>query len=217
VAGLLVPGWGAPRGLYRSCLPEGWDVLELPTFRATHGELTAYRRWLVDEIARQEAPVTVAGHSMGAALAVLAAVEKPGAIGGLILVSPAGLPLSKPVWKSVVSLLDQIIHGLYPVSELRRGAARMLGAPRAALRLANTVRDLDLRGELNQIRATGIPCTVIGCSSDMLTTAALSREIATGLGATYRELTISGGHVWMLRRPELLRSELSAAALAHRR
>ena len=99
MSGLFVPGWGAPRALYGACLPDGWEALEPPSFRATRGDLATYRSWLRDEIRRRERPVAIAGHSMGAVLAVYAALDEPGAVERLVLISPAGLPLSKPIWQ----------------------------------------------------------------------------------------------------------------------
>src|SRR5215471_1037897 len=141
---LFVPGWGAPRALYAAALPGGWEALETPSFRATRGDLAAYRRWLDAEVARRDGPVTLAGHSMGAALSVLAAVDAPETVERLVLISPSGQPLEKPIWRSTVSLLDQIVHGLYPARELAYATRRTLSAPRSALRLAETLRALDL-------------------------------------------------------------------------
>jgi pimeloyl-ACP methyl ester carboxylesterase len=207
---VFVPGWGAPRALYAAGLPGGWEALETPPFRGSGGDLAAYRRWLGDEVARLDGPVTLAGHSMGAALSVLAAVDAPGVVERLVLISPAGQPLEKPIWRSTLSLLDQIVHGLYPARELAHATRRTLAAPRSALRLARTLRSLDLGPELARLRASGIPSVVIACSTDRLTTPAICRRLATTLGATYRELDVEGGHVWMLHRPELLRAELEA-------
>ena len=57
MTGLFVPGWGAVPGLYARGLPAGWEVLELPPFGETGGKLSAYRRWLDDEIAQREQPI----------------------------------------------------------------------------------------------------------------------------------------------------------------
>jgi pimeloyl-ACP methyl ester carboxylesterase len=208
VSGVLVPGWGAQPGLYARALPVGWEALELPTFRATRGELTAYRHWLDAELVRRGEPITLAGHSMGAALALLAAADRPQAVQRLILISPAGLPLRKPLWRSFVTSLVQVAHGWYPLSELSRALAGIAAAPRAALRLARTVHDLNLEPELVRVSATGIPCTVIGCATDRLTTPLHCRQLATLIGASYREVEAPGGHVWMLARPALLATEL---------
>lgn len=207
-----MPGWSATAGLYAPAMPKGWEVLALPTFRSTGGELPAYRRWLGAEIASREAPVVLGGHSLGSVLALLAAVDNPQPVERLVLVSPAGLPLDKPIRSSAVTLAGQILRGCYPVRELRRAAAGTALAPRAALRLGRVVHDLDLSPELEQIRARGIPCTVIGCSSDELTTPAFCRRLAALLDADYREVEARDGHIWMITQPELLRAELPRGA-----
>jgi pimeloyl-ACP methyl ester carboxylesterase len=204
VPGLFVPGWGAVPGLYRPGLPDGWEILELPRFGPTGGRLPAYCRWLGAEIDRRVGPVALAGHSTGAALAILAAVERPAAIERLVLLSPCGLPLAKPLLASVGTLVGQVTRGWYPPAELGRAVGGVLVAPRAALRLARTAHDLDLTAELDRLKAFGVPSTVVGCSSDRLTTPAHCRRIAALLGARYRELDGRAGHIWMIADPPLL-------------
>ena len=75
--------------------------------------------------------------------------------------------------------------------------------------MARTVHDLDLTPELERIRKRRIPCTVIGCASDELTTPAHCRRLATLLDASYRELDASEGHIWMITDPERLANELT--------
>ncbi len=208
--GLFVPGWGATAALYASGLPPGWQALDLPTFRTTRGELPAYRRWLRAEVARHPAPIMIGGHSMGAALALAAAAERPESVEKLVLISPAGLPLDKPMRASLATFGGQVARRVYPTAELCRMLARTVSAPRAALRLARSVHDLDLTPELEQIRASGLPCTVIGCVSDSLTTCAHCKNLAALLGAQYRELNLPGGHIWMITAPKRLAAELSA-------
>jgi len=207
--GLFVPGWGAPARLYLAALPDSWQVLEPPSFRRSGGRLDVYRDWLAAELAAREAPVVLAGHSMGAVLAVLTALDRPERIERLILVSPAGLPLQKSLRASALTAAGQILRGCYPVGALLRMLANTTMAPRAALELAHTVRELDLTPQLQELRARHIPCTVIGCRSDQLTTSAHCRQLATLLAADYRELDAADGHIWMITRPELLRSELT--------
>jgi pimeloyl-ACP methyl ester carboxylesterase len=210
--GLFVSGWAATTGLYLAGLPEGWEALELPSFRTTRGELSTYRRWLGAEIARRPTPVALAGHSMGGALALLAAVDQPELVEKLILLSPAGLPLSKPMWASTATFAGQVARRCYPAGELWRAVARMATAPRAALRLARSVHDLDLTPELERIRAHRIPCTVVGSVSDELTTPAHCRRLAALLDATYREVDASEGHIWVITEPARLTDELARSS-----
>jgi Mg-chelatase subunit ChlD len=161
---LFLPGWGAPAALYEPGLPDAWRALEPPSFAASGGSLEAYRRWLGVELSRAgRSPL--GGHSMGAALAILAAAA--------------------------------------------RALAAVARAPRAAFALAEEVRALDLRRECARVRAAGIPVLVVGCSTDTLVTRGHSQALADALGAEYRELTLAGGHMWMLRAHELLARVLS--------
>lgn len=207
--GLFVPGWGATAQLYRPGLPEGWEALELPSYRSTRGEIAAYRRWLGDEVERHPEPVTLAGHSLGGALAALVAADRPELVERVILLSPAGLPLSKPIRSSVVTFVRQVLRRVYPAREVMRMVGSSLVAPRAALRSGRAAHDLDLTPELEGIRESGVPCTVVACANDDLTTAAHCRQLAAGLGADYREIEAPGGHIWPIVAPELLARELT--------
>jgi pimeloyl-ACP methyl ester carboxylesterase len=146
---------------------------------------------------------------MGGALALLAAIDQPELVEKLILLSPAGLPVNKPLRASTATFVGQVARGCYPAGELGRALARTATAPRAALRVARSVHDLDLTPELERIRTHGIPCIVIGCVNDELTTPAHCRRIATLLNATYRELDASEGHIWLITEPQRLADELA--------
>jgi pimeloyl-ACP methyl ester carboxylesterase len=211
VTRLFVPGWGATAGLYRRGLPEGWEALELPAFRATGGVLDAYRRYLREELERRPHPASLAGHSMGAALALLAAAEGPERVARLILLSPSGLPLAKPLHAIALTFLGQIVRRRYPMRELGRSAVNTVLAPRSAFRLAGEVHDLDLTPELDPVRAHGVPCTVVACTEDGLATPEHCRRLAALLDAEYRELHSRDGHIWPVTEPELLRAALTPA------
>lgn len=196
--GVFIPGWGASPALYRGIVPHDWDVLEPPSFRASKGALGAYRAWLRDELARRQGPITLGGHSFGAALAVLAANDGHANVDRLVLVDPAGLPITKPIQRSLRDFCTQVASGLYPRVEALRLALSAFAAPSSALRLAQAVRGLDLRSELKALRRQGLPCTVVAAETDTLTPPAHCREIAKLIGADYRELAVDGGHMWFL-------------------
>jgi pimeloyl-ACP methyl ester carboxylesterase len=205
---LFLPGWGAPAALYEPGLPDAWRALEPPSFAASGGRLEAYRRWLGVELTNAgRSPL--GGHSMGAALAILAAAESPELVERLVLVGPAGMPLQKPISASLVDFVRQVGRGVYPREAAARALAAVARAPRAAFALAEEVRALDLRRECARVRAAGIPVLVVSCSSDTLVTRGHAQTLAGALGADYRELTLSGGHMWMLHAHELLARVLS--------
>jgi pimeloyl-ACP methyl ester carboxylesterase len=200
---LFLPGFGAPAALYEPGLPDAWRALEPPSFAASRGSLEAYRRWLGVELIRAgRSPL--GGHSMGAALAILAAAESPELVERLVLVGPAGMPLQKPISASIIEFVRQVGRGIYPRGAATRALAAVARAPRAAFALAEEVRALDLRRECARVRAAGIPVLVVACSTDTLVTRGHSQTLADALGADYRELTLAGGHMWMLHAHELL-------------
>lgn len=195
---LFLPGWGAPAALYEPLLPGGWIALDPPGFAVSRGRLDAHREWFRDQLRARRGAV-VGGHSMGGALALLVAAAHPELVERLVLLSPAGLPLTKPIRRSARDFLTQIGDGLYPVRTLAAGGAALARAPRAATRLAAYVRSLDLRHECARIREHGLPVLVVGCTSDSLVRADQARALARVLGAEYVELDAAGGHMWMLR------------------
>jgi pimeloyl-ACP methyl ester carboxylesterase len=209
---LFLPGFGARARSYRRGLPLGWAALQPPSGLVTQGSLDQLGSWLLADMETRSGRVVLAGHSMGAALAVLAAARAPERIESLVLIAPAGLPLVKPIRACVAELFCQLAAGRHDLSDVSRSAAELVAAPRAAIRLARALRRLDLSAEMSRIRSAGIPTTVIACSTDTLVTRDHCRETARLTGARYRELALDGGHVWMFGRWPLLRSELTALA-----
>jgi len=195
---LFVPGYAARGSLYGKGLPPGWTALEPPSLRLTRGRFSNYRQWLVRELAQRDGVDVLAGHSMGAALAVAAAADRPQLVDRLILLSPAGLPLSKPLRESARDTIRHTFQGLYPPAEAWAAFASGAMHPLALMRLGREVHDLDLRAEMARVRSAAIPAIVVGCASDTVTPPAICRAVAEHLGAEYRELGPPRNHVWML-------------------
>jgi pimeloyl-ACP methyl ester carboxylesterase len=190
-------------------MAEGWEALDPPSFAATGGSLEAYSQWLRLACIGRSEPLALGGHSLGAALAVVVAAEGEVAVRRLVLVNPAGLPLSKPAPLMLFDFLRRVACGWFPPREAARSAAQVLSHPRCALRLGRQARGLNLSEQLDQLRRQGIPCTVVGVRTDTLTPPELCRQIATLAGGEYRELDVEGGHLWFLKAPRLLHEHLA--------
>ncbi len=200
MARVFIPGFAARPSFYAEALGAGWIVHQPPAYRSasTFGDRVAALCATIDGC---DAPVTLAGHSMGAALAVAAALRRPDAVERVVLVAPAGLPLTKPVLASIRDFLRQAARRVYPLPEVLRELASIARAPRATWRLARAVRALDLRESLRALRVGGVRCDVIACPGDTLTPVAHCREIAGLAGARYREVAARGGHAWLFVEP----------------
>jgi pyochelin biosynthesis protein PchC len=210
---IFLPGLGARATSYEQGLPAGWNALQPPPPSVTGGRLDALVDWLAGELDRRPGPALLAGHSMGAALAIIFAARYPASAGGLILIAPAGLPLTKPVHQSVAALVRQLATGTHQMRDAAATAAELAVAPRSTVRLIRALRHLDLHAEMARIRRHGTPVTVIGCDSDTLTPPHHCRKAAELMGAGYEELHIDGGHVWMYGRwPVLADALLTATA-----
>jgi pimeloyl-ACP methyl ester carboxylesterase len=132
---LFVPGLGAPPSIYARALDASWRVVRAPSFAESGGSLRLHVSALVAELDAANEPATVAGHSMGAAVAVLATLERTEAVARLVLVSPAGLPLTKPIHASLRDFARQLRAGSFPLTATLSAVGSAARAPRAAARL----------------------------------------------------------------------------------
>jgi pimeloyl-ACP methyl ester carboxylesterase len=178
------------------------------------GSVARYRDWLVEDVLPPDVPVVLGGHSMGAAVAVLAAGAAPERVSHLVLVAPSGLPLAKPVARIVFDFLRNVAAGRFHAADVLPPLGDTARHPLAAARLARTLRRLDLSPHFAAVRAAGVRSTVIGCKSDTLTPPVLTRRIAELLGADYRELDIVGGHAWMFGAWDVFARELGRSTYA---
>ena len=202
---VFLPGWGAPAALYTPGLPASWSVLEPPSFAASGGSFTSYRRWLELEL-RGRGRSRLAGHSMGGALAILAAAEMPELVERLVLIAPAGLPLDKPIRHSLRDFLRQLGSGDYPK---RTGLAALIAlgrAPRSALgkQLGAALRGEDalrpyleaLRPELRSVTPEGM-VSALGSVLPDVDRAVLTDEFGEDEATSFREAVRVGIDGWL--------------------
>ncbi len=132
---IFLPGWGAAASAYAPGLPSGWTALDPPRFAESSGSLEVNLAWLAGELEARPGPLVLAGHSMGAALSVLAAAAFPHRVQRLVLFSPAGLPLVKPIAVSTAQFMLQMVTGRFTLQESLAAIANVARAPRSAYRV----------------------------------------------------------------------------------
>ena len=190
----VVPALAERRSVYLGDLP-GFGGLGRRTRRVP---LAAAAGWLVawaDAVGLER--FGLAGHSMGAAIAVRVAAEGPERVEQLVLVAPAGLHL-RPL----------VGHGLPLASTLRRSGPRLLwllgrdaarAGPRTVVRATLEVAADDVRGELGRVRA---PTLVVCGERDALVPPSVGELVRGELPDAELAVVAGAAHVPMVERPD---------------
>ena len=149
--------------------------------------------------------VDLVGHSMGAAIALRAAVQRPASVRRLALIAPAGLRTDRsPAGHAVALLLAlrETTPRFLPV--LVRDAAR--AGPRTMLRAISDLLADDVRHELRRVAA---PTLLVFGARDPLVPAALGQIYRAELPNAHLLVLDGAGHVPMFERS----GDLGAALL----
>ena len=200
---LFLPGWGAPAALYEPGLPAAGrrSSRRASPPRAARSPRTAAGSATSCAI-RGRSPL--GGHSMGAALAILAAAESPELVERLVLVAPAGLPLEKPISASLADFAPPGRARDYPRAA-QLAALAVARAPRARSRLRSRgcARARPAPRMRTRARRTASP-SVVGCSATRSSRAATRRRSPTRSAPIPRARPPRRPHV-DARRPRALR------------
>ncbi len=172
-----------------------------------------------------EAPFDLAGHSMGGAVALVLAAERPEAVRRLVLVAPAGLrpippiaaaafgasgaslialrragaPLTDTGWgRRLLLATGTVDGGSIPPADARA----MVGASRGATRVRQAlaaVAAADLRPELGALTA---PLGLLWGAEDRIIPPSGAEQILRRRPDALVRLVAGAGHIAMMERPE---------------
>lgn len=208
--GIFLGGWTVAAHVYAPGLPPGWACPEQPSFGETEGRFAAYVDWAWALVRERDAPVRLAGHSLGAAVALAVAAREPGRVHRLTAFGPAGLPVEHGLRQAARDVVTSGLGLRLGPGAASRSALRALDHPRAALRLAREIERLDLTRELGVVRAAGVELLVVASRGDRVSTPELCRRLAALGGGRYVEDETGRDHLWVLTDPERLRRFLDA-------
>ena len=204
---VLVHGLSGSTRWWTPVLPELAErrtvlLVDLPGFgalgRGSRFALAEASAWLLEWMAAAdvERPALV-GHSMGAAIAVRAAVARPDAFDRLVLAAPAGL-VARPL----------LGHGLPLALALRRVRPRLgtllvgdalRAGPRTLFRASLELAAADLRPDLRQVTT---PTLVLVGGRDSLVPPAVAEIVRGELPAARVAVLERAAHVPMYDRPQ---------------
>lgn len=196
---------------------EGWDVyaVDLPghgqTAPPAESTVGGYAGRLLDWMRGSNlGSVVLAGHSMGAAIALTMALRLE-SVAGLVLI---GAGPSLPVHPELIRLsesrqtlpeaVERVVRGSFSRSADARLVAlarqRMLEADPAVLHLDfQACARFDLTHQLGEVTC---PVLVICGADDRMTTEAQNRRLAESLPAGELQVLEGGGHMVMLEQPD---------------
>ncbi len=194
----------------------------LPWEHVNIREITAQLTGLLDHLEAEH--VLFLGHSMGGAVAVEFAARNPERTLGIVYRDGAATPawrnrrgpvvwLLGPLLPDVASVTDLLVAALLDIPDLligRRLASTVRGlwpdARRNIRSMGRTVPvgamllSIDMRQELEQVVAAGIPMLGVWGCFDRISTPATAAEFARLSGRSVQ--WVPGGHSWMLPRPQ---------------
>lgn len=176
----------------------------------------AYGEWLVEHLqSRHLHRPVLAGHSMGGAVALRAALRAPEAFEGLALVGTGPrLRVNPRFLRGLVEdpelTLDRFVDLCFgpcapgPAKAKVRESARRLG-PEVLRRDLEACDVFDAAGELKEVR---IPVLVLCGERDVMTPPALSAELHAGIPGSALVVVPDAGHMVFLERRRLFRDSL---------
>lgn len=179
-------------------------LIDLPGFGAMAqypGQLllSEMAAWLLQWMDAVRLPrIRLIGHSMGGAIAIQCAAQRPGAITQLVLAAPAAIPAGHlTLWAympSLVEALAAMTPSFLPIlayDALRAGPGTLLRTSRALL-------THDVRDELRQVTA---PTLLMWGRRDSLVPPALGHVMRQELAHAELRILDGAGHVVMYDRP----------------
>jgi pimeloyl-ACP methyl ester carboxylesterase len=235
---VFLHGWGLDHRAYRRALRRlvgaGMHVIApaLPGFGGSAAlpkrepSIEGFAAWLdrfLERLGVNE-PVILMGHSFGGGVAIVFAHDFPERVRALILVNSIGASAwarrgsarrsmaDRPLWDWGIHLSGDAL----PLRQARRvlpvilseAIGNFLRDPRSFVAVADLARRADLTGELEELRRRRLPVVVLWGNRDRLVTRHTFEETCALLGDP-PNVTIEGGHSWLIADPDAFAEVMS--------
>jgi len=149
-------------------------------------------------------PALVIGHSFGGGVAIKLAYEHPERVGYLVLLNSVGGVVDRPIWEWAWRFALELFptrQGIEIARAMRDDLlANLVRNPLGLVRVGELARTVDLRSELSELRARGLPVLALTSKSDGVIPQEAFEALCSAVGAEGRVL--GGRHSWLLAEPD---------------
>ena len=170
---------------------------------------------IADLIAGEPEPVALVGISVGATVAMLAALDDPSRVAGLVLsggvAHAPGVALQRNLMRLMpTAIITALMSGMYAGgrAEYKTQAKEDLrrAGRQAFITGLGELAALDLRPDLPELT---IP-TLVLCGADDKENRKPAEELAEAIPAARLEIIENAGHIWNLQHPEAFTAKIEA-------
>jgi pimeloyl-ACP methyl ester carboxylesterase/glycine cleavage system regulatory protein len=197
--------------VYAPALPAFGGTADLP---AHQNDIGGYASWVVgfmDAVGIDE-PAMVVGHSFGGGVAIELAHAAPERVGYLVLLNAIGGVARRGPWSWAAGFARE----LWPPGRAIETADAMradlvpnfVRNPLGLARVGLLARDANLRDELADLRARGVPVLALTSDDDGVIPRSGFDAVCDAVGTAGR--VVSGRHCWLLADPDAFDSVLAA-------
>src|SRR5438034_1400744 len=232
---LFLHGWGLGQHSYKRALKRlvglGCRVYApaLPGFGGTPDlpahtfSLVGYAEWVDGFLTavRVTDPVFLVGHSFGGGVGIQTAHDFPERVQTLVLINSIGASMAdRPLWDWGIHFPRDLapwphVTRVLPVV-LEDAIPNLVRNPRAFWKVAGLARRADLTGELEELKARGLPVVVLWGEKDGIIPRASFEALCAAIGSEGE--VVSGNHSWLLADPdafgEVMTNVVAVAKLA---
>ncbi len=178
-----------------------------------------YAHFVAEFLAQQGDSVQahVIGHSMGGGIAAAFAALYPDVVKSLVLISPAGVPLSKVqhvAFTRIAEVSVQLAQSGFRFNQfsfLNTFLDNVIKRPNNMLQTMQFPASEDVRPLLPSVKA---PCTVLWGKDDKLLPVTLAPDFQAGIPHATLQVIEGAGHEWCLIYPEQLAQVLNVSIRA---
>lgn len=203
---VIIGGAGSNESSYRKLkkiAPDDWKIWVLPPFKLLFKNNFQNINIPLSEFFKENnlSKVYLLGHSLGGAIAIKFAHDKPDYIKQLVLVDSEGITSNETIYDTSLNFLkDGSINKTKALREKLSDLCKTLRNPGIYLKLAKLAPCLDMTESAKKIK---VPTIILWGEKDLLVPLWKGKELHKLIAGSKLEVLKDMDHHWLLHSPEL--------------